>query len=380
MPEPAFVFVADSHLDEYTFTDIDLMRGDTYYGFRQAVKLACDLKVPLVAAGDNWECNKQDHPTATTVAFFAEQMNLLKAHGLMFYYVNGQHDRAVNGISWPQAVSPNVAVPIHMQEVKVNGLTLFGMDAVFSHELSVACNTAASIVNAADNPILVCHQRWKELLKFDGAEDGRLADIPDVFRIIITGDMHVAKVLKSGGKDGSSSRTVISPGTQARRSSTEPDKHYAWVMYGDRTYKPVLLKERQVLRLKITTVHDVDAAADARDAYITKYTEASASLPTQLAKPLLIVKGSPTTELLYAIRRIYGDYFHVKLSGQPGRDSRSDPIEMVGVKMTTGDISVRNFIEELSMDKQVTSLINSMFGAGKSSMHDIVAEWRKGQL
>lgn len=372
-----FVFASDTHLEEYSYIDLPEMYGDTFIAFQQIIDLAIEQNMSVVLGGDNVECNRQNYPTAVTIAFVAKQLKRLEDAGLFLYFVNGQHDRAIRNVSWLSAINPVVARPLHMTSTMIGDLEVIGINSMFSHELDAMAKIAEEYVRGNHPLVLIAHQRWKEFLKFDGAEDGSLRKLPKIFDYVITGDMHKASVWRQLGPKKNIVRTVISPGSTVRRSSSEPDKHFIYTMAADRTFKPKQLKERPVLRLAVKDVHDVDAIADAYPIYRRQIEDAARHLPAEIARPLVLISGSPTIPLYNAVQEIFSRNAFVRMSGRAGRET----FTVVGMEpsrlKSAANLTCRDYIDELAENKHISQLAKLAIAAVESRNSDLIAMWRK---
>jgi hypothetical protein len=380
MTKPAFVFASDTHLEEFSYIDMPEMYGDTFVAFEQVIDYAIDKELNVVLGGDNFECNRQHYPTAVTIRFASQQLQRLEKANLKLYYVNGQHDRATRNVSWFSAINDRVARSLHMTPSIIGGLEVIGINSVFSHELQSALDVAEKCLTRSGSPILVVHQRWKEFLKFEGAEDGSFKMIPKIFKTVITGDLHKATWFKSIRRAENNKkvrdRFVVSPGSTVRRSSAEGDEHFVHVMHDNHKVTSSRLKERPVLRLTVKDVHDVDAIADEFSECKRQLMEAMTLLPAQIAKPLVIVSGVPTLPLFNAVKEMFGDLAFVRLSGRSGRESTAIAGMETRSNATLAGLSCRDYINELAMDPKAAELARVAMEASVKSNKDLIDNWR----
>ena len=370
--KPAFVFCSDSHLEPLTYVTMEDMRYDAFLGFSQAIDKTVKYDTDIVFGGDNTENNPRDYPGPETINFLGRQLDRLEKKGLKAYYVNGQHDRTRNGYDWMQATNPRVAIPLHMRRETIRGISLVGLNSVFYHELDDHVKSLDDNLIQQDD-VFVCHQRWAEFLRFEGAADGRLKDLPPKLRTVITGDYHGRKVLKIK-KNGKDLFRVISPGATCRRAKAEPDEHFVWTYRTDHTAISSKIASRPVLRLRVDDVHDVDQLADTRKAKLAKLQHQGEKLPIEIRKPLVYIDGEGSPDLMEAASRLFTTYCHVRITSS----------RRVSVTQTTqdwqprrGKVDVCDFVPKVCADSDMVDFLSQ--GLRTQDPQTFVANWRKQQ-
>lgn len=368
-----FVFFSDTHLDLFTYPSMEEMKDDTFVAFKHCIDLAIKLGVSVVNAGDIVECNPRDYPYPVTIDFLSSQLRRLEQHGLKFYYINGQHDRPRHQCSWPSAVNPEVAIPIHLQRVIVGGVPIVGLDSVFYHELDPYLFACSEIAKPGD--LLIAHQRWSQFLKYEGASDGNLSQVPDVFSGVITGDLHSVRRMKIRRKEKGKVKSeliVTSPGATVRRASGEPDEHYVWHTPDGIKMKKFLLPSRPVLRIRVEDVHDVDREADSLRANTKRLTQLPNDLPPEISRPIVYVSGPATLDLLTAVAEMYQDFCHVRVGGGTAGRVKELPESFGAVSERRVDVA--DYIDKVSDDEDVRELVRH--GLKSQDCRVFLKKWR----
>ena len=382
MKKTLFVLVSDSHLDPVTYQDAEDLRHDSVIGFQQGRQLAQKLNVGLVSAGDTVECNPRDYPRPEIIKFLSDELHELDQSGLPFWYINGNHDRAVDGVSLPEAINDRVARNIHRKLMELpGGAKMIGVDYVFHHQLASSIADAASL--AEQGTLLLCHQRWKQFLNFDNSYDGSLADIPDKFEQVITGDLHSVRLIKVKSPTRNKPLQVLSPGATCKRTSAEPDEHFAWVVSHDGAsfhFKRKQLKSRPVVYFQLD---DLDAVDSLMDNYKIIFNRCQAKVvdhPVEIRKPLAFVSGKLAAETFEAIRDKLSSLFFVRKRGREARErSTVDTTRPSSFGELASDtkISVTEFVDELAKTKESASLVSQ--GIRADNKESFINSWEKAQ-
>ena len=360
MSKPLFVLISDSHLDPVTYQDMEELRRDSEFGFRQGLELARKLKLPVLSAGDTVECNPRDYPKPEIIKVLSSEFDKMQKLDLSFMYINGNHDKAVDGVSLPEAVNPNVAKNINGMLIALpNNQTLVGMNYVFHHELENALSHVRELSNKGT--LLMCHQRWKQFLNFDNSFDGTLTDIPNKFRQVISGDLHSAKLINVRTKKRDNPLQVLSPGATCKRASSEPDKHYAWIVGHDGkkfTFKKRLLKSRPVTYFQIDTLDDIDSLMDSYKAIFNRIKSSTEDHPAEIRKPLAFITGKIASENFEAIREVISPFFFVRKRGRDSRERSGERHEVERIEdYDNATISVLHFVKDVAKSEASAKLV-----------------------
>ena len=372
----SFVFLADTHLDLLTYQDLD-MRYDTYVPFEQAITECIARNCDLVVAGDFWECNPRDYPQPVTVRFYQDQCDRMEEAGLKIYYVYGQHDRDAcidrpYDVGWPMAVNARVSIPLTTEPISIGGLRVLGIHSQFPDHLVPVFHEAAKRCDGSE--ILICHQRWSEMLRFANAAEGSLKDIPETFKFVITGDLH--KPLTFQMKLSKGKRKVISPGATCRRAKDQPDKTYMWFMHDDKHVTRKRLQTRPVLRLEVNDVHDVDRIADKKNVYLKLLSQQSEGIDPRIAKPIVYVSGSAQKQYTDAVAELFAATCHVRCSARTTGDTNR--LGSSAGSDVSSRIDVRETLERIDCSEAAKQLLRD--GLRSNNPLEFIKAWRDARV
>lgn len=202
-----FAFTADCHLLPNAWINRREIRGDSYFSFKQIVNHCLVRNIPLVIGGDLFDSKR---PDSESVAVFIHETRRMRDSHLPVYVVQGDHD--ITDPPWPVAISPDAVFHLHDQLVKLQDVTLTGLDYQPRGQLQ---ERLRGIPVEAD--ILVMHQGWQEFQGIGTTEGSLATDIPQGI-YVLTGDYHAEKIY------GTETQAVvaISPGSTCMQALGEP--------------------------------------------------------------------------------------------------------------------------------------------------------------
>lgn len=246
MPKQAIaVLSADWHLDRAgrgawrRYPDIS---GDSFYSLEQIVDLCRDRELPLLAAGDLFDSHDQDDSSA--VKFAVGEMQRMADRELPVLYIQGQHERVRSApwlslSPWPQYA--------HRQIWKIptdSELIYYGITFTRKDDLQAEFDQVPP-----DTDVLMMHQVWVDFMGEHIGGECRFADVPHA-KLLLTGDFHKHKVVKTTGASGQK-LTVVSPGSTCLRSLDEDPDKAVFILYDDLSVESVPLRTRRLYRRKL---------------------------------------------------------------------------------------------------------------------------------
>jgi hypothetical protein len=235
MTYPVAVVTSDCHLAERTWTGRRDLYGDAYYSFRQIVDYAVEHELPVLAAGDLIDKQKN---VANVVGFLREQIDRLEQAELSFFYIQGQHELQqettwLSAISsWPSSLNGNYA--------ELDPFVVKGSDWLPMEQAAVFLDQDHS-----DADLLVMHQVTDDWM--GGVTTGEISfsQIRGVNTLVI-GDYHVSMIEQHKNGDGEPLQ-VLSPGSTCLQAINEPPSKYFYVLYSNMTFEAIPLQTRRVL-------------------------------------------------------------------------------------------------------------------------------------
>jgi DNA repair exonuclease SbcCD nuclease subunit len=198
--------IGDLHLTRYVWSDRKDIEGDSIQAFgaiaMKIVEMTTDEPKHLLLAGDIFDKKYVD---GYVMKHFSNIIHYLDSNGVKVYYVQGNHDNSLEPL--PSAIQKLYEpIPIHLDGegvVEIDGLKVLGIDYGTPEEMKDKLNAVKEPVD-----IVVMHCAFQHLLPFEGAYALSMSDIPENYKHVFVGDIHVTDIsgeLPSGG-------TVISPG------------------------------------------------------------------------------------------------------------------------------------------------------------------------
>jgi DNA repair exonuclease SbcCD nuclease subunit len=301
---------ADTHLDEYAWSDRHEIRGDSMWSFKWITQLACAKGVPLIIAGDVFDKQLNN---ATVVGYAAEQIA-----DIATVFIQGQHCFQ-KPYPWLSQVGPSSDNDDGYTEwiggdpgdfIRIHGVEFRGADWMPANKVQARLDQITPSVD-----VMVMHQVTKQLMK-EMMEQIKTFELDVTLipfaKLLILGDFHRTRILKVQGATGQA-LTVISPGSTNMRSIDEPSDKYVFLIKKDLTFDRVQIPTRPKLESIIETEEDLKAFC--RIGGICDWTHKDATeagVPEHISKPLVWVKFNPDLQLAYQrIRDAVGDHGHL---------------------------------------------------------------------
>lgn len=181
-PQPAFLALGDIHLSGRIWGSRPDVTGDDILGLDNLLDQGIRLQVPVVLVGDLYDTANQTDPRL--ILAFQRWVERARNHGIAVYALQGNHDR--RAVPW-YAVDPYVQHIGDGREVSIGGLTCRGYDFDLQDRIH------GRLKELADLPapqVLFLHQAARQALKFDGAWNCDLAEVPPGIPLTVLGDIH----------------------------------------------------------------------------------------------------------------------------------------------------------------------------------------------
>ena len=293
------VIAADTHIDDVIWLTYPEVRGDAHFAMSCVVDKVFHYDADLIMAGDNLENLPSMNPTSEMMLNTYKQLQRVTKGGKKAYYVQGQHCKA----DPPWMVMFN-AVHLHNKVYRLGPFSVTGLDYTLANDLEEACKALAR------TDVVVCHQRWGDLLPGPATSDGFISDLLSDYNLVITGDLHkfVLKRIRSSGT------RILSPGATHLRAASEPLKHYVSVLYEDGSIKRSKLRGRPMLRMTLDSEHDLNDLLEDRDTIVGNLKEVASrrQLPPQVCHPLVILRTNGSdASILKAAEEVLSPFVHV---------------------------------------------------------------------
>lgn len=318
------VFASDTHLSEATWNSRVAIRGDSFFGFVQAVDKAVQHGCPLIITGDCWELMHQPRPSSVTIEFVRSQLDRLAAANCPFYFINGQHDQLAspywfNAIHhWPRHVG--------QQSFQLGGMPWFGLDFF---EVAQAEQQLALI--PPDTYGVLLHQQWQQFTDSKFLSPMSLDIVPHA-RVAISGDMHKTVI------DDTGARLYISPGATHMRSLAEPMYHSVVLLDSSGKFTTETLKSRKVITWQIYRAADMYEQMENIRAQVQAALQLSvdSDFPIEVARPLLIVEDYAVCDAVQVVQQAINEA-HV-VSRRVNSKQEQSQVEAAEVLDTTLDV------------------------------------------
>lgn len=358
---------ADLHLSETIWSSRPDVSGDAHFALTEVTRVARSHHVEqVVLAGDVFDSHQ---PTSADVLAFWHFAQSLQDHGILLWYVEGQHDRSSRR-STTSLAPPWCSVHPHARHAAgasfdVGGLAATGLDWTHGDDLP-----GALVALPPDARVLVCHQAWKELLPLGARADGSLDLVPPWMARVFTGDRHrsTTLVLPSGVK-------VWSPGATHLRRRDEPDTHCVLVVTDDGRVESVPLRGRPIVRFLASTVSDLVTI----DSYLTTI-EPARDLPAEVARPLVLLEHARLLGAdVLALSR--PEKYHLSTSLLPdgdttvprpapfddGEDDKGDDVVLDAIRRrASGDGALETLARELWESSDPRAIIDRLVATASS--------------
>jgi len=240
-------FTADNHLGA------SLRRADPQFNpigddaFRatcqciaQTFQASGQTRGAVIFAGDLAENPSVD---GGSLAALHQGLEVLRDAGLQLFYIQGNHDR--QRLQKAPLLQSFGGIHLTADPVQFDGLALCGFDSMPGEQLK------ERLPSLPPCDLLVLHQPFEHLLRFEGAHDICMADLPSHARLVVSGDVHITDITTRD--DGG---LLLSPGPTHPRniSETNHDRGYGFVWaLSEQLRQPVLSADA----LQFVSVHTV---------------------------------------------------------------------------------------------------------------------------
>ncbi len=343
-PTPVAIVAADTHLDHLIWRSRPEIVQDSLYGFEQLVEVSNKRRLPLILAGDCWECLPINAPHVTCLGSVSKSLDKLAQP---MYYISGQHDERVNTYDYFQIAKHhhNTVEDRDGSLLELGGLKIWFMSWRPGYILEEVIASAPE-----DADVVISHQVWSEGMGGINCE-GSIKGLPG--KLVISGDYHQFKAAVVTREDGSKMR-FVSPGATHMRKINEPAEHYYLTLYSDATVKRTTLKSRVVIESALTNEKDFEDLYAELPRLLAEAEEMSSGLPLNLQTPLLAISdtsGLPKVES--RIKDVVTDRVHLFYN----RIATTPPSQLAN-KTAPSEQSLTEYAEiEIGDDKQVSDLI-----------------------
>lgn len=306
MAEVVAVMTADAHLQQRAWSDYRDLHGDAYWGFEQLVNFAVERKAKyFIEAGDGIDV-KYNGPEI--VLFGRKQLRKLTKNNVQFCFVQGDHDYMEP--PWFSAIDAN-SLHLHGKVHDLGFGYVLGWDYTKSGLTPETVAAMEEVIGGAGHRVdlAVMHQKWQELLGFEGSYDSTFQQLPVEISCLLTGDKHGHAVL-SVDRDKETRKlradlttnhrgrlSVYSPGATCKQSILEPDTHSFFAWMSDGSIQAFPLRSRPVIKPDrlISTEARFNGLLEGLTAVFEDTAKKNKDLPAHIAKPILYV--TYTTEV-----------------------------------------------------------------------------------
>jgi len=352
MSKDIAVICADTHLAPRAWAGRPIT-GDAYYSFQQIVGAACERELDLIIAGDVLD-TRQAGPE--TVSVLLEGLTRLTVLGRRTFAIQGQHD--MNALPWTVVGG---AEHLNRVPLTLGGRTFYGLDYQPAGKLQEELDAIPPGVD-----VLVAHQVWEDFMGLRAGPQGAFADVPRV-PLMLTGDFHERKIVRTHGKDGQA-LTVLSPGSTCLQEISEPSVKCYGVLSDDLRVKWLALDTRTVIRWPdILTPEDLEKFLDEIDQDLGDDAAMASSLPKELRTPLLrVVYTHHQPDVPHRVRRAVGARAHLFFK-ELAPDRPAPPLQREGRSLTL--VGCLPEVVDPRKDKDLYALATRMLTA-----EDVVGE------
>jgi hypothetical protein len=276
---PLFVFCADTHLADGSWTTRPSIYGDAYYSLEQIVNYCIERYLPLILGGDVLE---KKNNAARPIAMLCKEMSRMQDKKIPVYYIQGNHeyDRNAPWLSvhpWPQ----------HLDKITITiaGINIYGLDWRPKGDIQQALS---EIPIGTD--ILITHQVWHDFMKNVGRPECSLTDVHHA-KVVLAGDFHVTETVTSINAQNQSI-IMLSPGSTCMQDVSEADLKYFFAI--SKSSDGAIHcdnKKLQTRRFASYAVKDIEALDDLCAGQLSQdIAKLRADAPQQVAKPIIRVK------------------------------------------------------------------------------------------
>lgn len=278
------VVTADCHLAMRTWQSRPTLAGDSIYAFRQVIDTAVARGLPVIAAGD--VIDKQRNGSLV-IDHVVKELRRLERERLKLYFIQGQHE--MQPVPWLQAVGEReTAVWAHGRCFKLGGIVFQGFDWAPADQVKENLSRLQPATS-----VLVLHQVMHEWLGGVTATELSFSQIPDQIEMVIIGDYHEKTGVETHTNAAGNDVQVLSPGSTCLQSITEPPAKFCYVLYDDLSVEPVRLRTRPLLAPKPLSLEEhLEQFLDEAPQRIRQAHEQAleAGIPEQIARPIVYVR------------------------------------------------------------------------------------------
>ena len=268
-----FIFFADMHQTPRAWAGRWAVEGDAYCSLDQ---LAAHVEGTgcsgVLSGGDFFDSNT---PDAQSLHYAEEFARRLKAKGVPFYYINGQHDRGSGGYSVLETYG---AHHIDRTAIDIDGCRVYGLSYRTGDELM------EELAAVPECDYLLLHGACRHLLGFEGRYIMDVAeDIPAHVKNVLVGDIHVHDVSKFG------TLTVYSPGSAYAASRDEIGKDHGFFEFkaGGAAYVP--FRTRRFV--------NADLTKGDRDGVMAELAQLAQGAAREPLPPVVMLRADPGAEV-----------------------------------------------------------------------------------
>jgi len=327
------------------------IRGDARWSLKQFVDISVRNDVTVaIALGDLLD--KSANKTKA-IEPWVDTIDVLTRHGIQLVFIQGNHDQ--DDPPWLSAVS-KATLHLHQQTLKVRGKNFYGFD--FQPERTLA-EEIERIPEGTD--YLLCHQGWKEFLRFEQSYQGSLTELHNT-KNVLTGDLHHS--LTETVRDRHGKRMCVeSLGASSMQSVSDPIEHYVGLLSSSGLTR-VPLVSRKVIKLPPVNIsEDLIAVLAGIKKKIRLATEEAALAPEDIRKPIVILEHTGVADAYTRASAVIDDSAHLFCRRVLVKTSEEE--EQISVNH--GSVSLRNCLNESlgeeGSNKQLRQLLVGMLEA-----------------
>lgn len=297
------IVTSDCHLQERAWSSRTTLHGDAFNAFEEIVEYACSQGLPIIAAGDIIDKQKNE---AAVAGFVRRMMEQCQECRLGFLYIQGQHELQEHPwltelSNWPEWL-PNRTKPKMLGgKRRIHGIDWTPVDKLEEALAAVPPET----------DILVMHQVASAFMGSVTSPELTWQMIPSHVKLLILGDYHVHKRVEWARPDGSK-LIILSPGSTAMQSIDEPPVKEYFLLYDDFSTESLTIPSRPFLQpTDLVFEEDLDHFVEQVGSQVERARERVAAMPEELQKPILYVRYHYDIKDAYKrLTRAIGDSAH----------------------------------------------------------------------
>lgn len=247
MSEPAFIALGDIHLKKLIWTDYPQICDDAEVAFVALVDMAIELHLPLVLVGDIFDSVK---PPTYLWAVFRHQMDRCQEEMVPVYAIQGNHDKQT-GTPFYVGLHDHVKHVGDGEMFYIGDLRCVGLDYSLRGKVE---EFFAELSQADPKPdVMFLHQAAKQALRFEGASNCDLDQVPEGIPLIVMGDIHKewSYTIRPG-------QVAYYTGASCAQEITQRGPKSCMCVYDDLTIERMPLPYREIGRFRVTAEHQVD--------------------------------------------------------------------------------------------------------------------------